>query len=124
MKRFLSPEQPLLVFKSRPNPDRKDAMRARDDYEEEHVLACQCAVDACSRCGFGEDDEECVPANYREVEVPIGVCRDKPKKKPFHLFVTVCMHGNERTGALALLRFALVFVTRTHVPPNAILSWR
>jgi succinylglutamate desuccinylase len=103
MKRFLSPEQPLLVFKSRPDCD--GALRTCDDAEEEeeeHVLACQCAVDACSRCGFSDDDgEECMLPNNREVEVPIGVCRDKPKKKPFHLFITVCMHGNERTGMVA-----------------------
>ncbi len=104
MKGLLSPEVPLLVFRSNPAATQQGcgcALQARDEEEEEErtttLQACECPTDACFTCGL--DQEYAID----EIEIETGQnsqpTTSAPKRRPLHLFITVCMHGNEKTGS-------------------------
>jgi hypothetical protein len=103
MKGLLSPEVPLLVFYSDPAATQRGCgctIQARDEEEEERTTtlqACECPTDACFTCGLDQE--------YANDEIEIGKGQNSqpttsaPKRRPLHLLITVCMHGNEKTGS-------------------------
>jgi hypothetical protein len=106
MKGLLSPEVPLLVFYSDPAATQRGCgctVHARDEEEEERTTtlqACECPTDACFTCGLDQEY-----AN-EEIEIEKGQnsqpTTSAPKRRPLHLLITVCMHGNEKTGLVAM----------------------
>jgi hypothetical protein len=59
--------------------------------------ACDCPTDACYRCGLAQEEGQ----KEEEIEITQRAARlhpHAPAQRPFHLFITVCMHGNEKTG--------------------------
>jgi hypothetical protein len=129
MKRFLSPQVPLLVFRSDPAATKLQqqqqqqrcgcvAMMKEDQEDREGECgvttatitpsstphACECPTDACYACGLDQGEVE-VPIQERGQNCSSssnnngGGGRTSPAgHRPFHLFITVCMHGNEKTG--------------------------
>lgn len=104
MKRFLSPNVPLMVFRSRPNHQRQlqqqqcgcsatstmTTLATEDETCTMAAHACDCPIDACNTCGL--DDEESIQTEGQQTR----------SRRPYHLFVTVCMHGNEQAGMVAM----------------------
>jgi hypothetical protein len=130
MKRFLSPQVPLLVFRSDPAATKLQQQQQqrcgcvvmmKEDQEDREgecgvtatitpsstPHACECPTDACYACGLDQGEVE-VPIQERGQNCSSnnnngGGGRTSPAgHRPFHLFITVCMHGNEKTGLVAM----------------------
>jgi hypothetical protein len=106
MKRFLSPDVPMLVFRSI-SKDRASGcgscgVTLADVEECVSTHACNCPTDACYRCGFAQEEGQ---KEEEEIEITQKATHLHPHasaQRPFHLFITVCMHGNEKTGLVAM----------------------
>jgi len=128
MKRFLSPQVPLLVFRSTDRAASKLQQQrcgcvatVSEDLEEEEERecgttvvpschACECPTDACYACGLDQKEEVEVAIQERGQNCSSnnnnggGGRTGSPARPrgPFHLLITVCMHGNEKTGLVAM----------------------